>query len=481
MKSTKNILKPNMAISILLFALLVMGSLLVFSQSGAAINATGAAPDASAGLDIQFNNKGLLIPRMTTFDRNAISNPAVGLQIFNTTTMCFEYFAYGIWQTLSCATCPMPDDAGTISGTSAICQGQNVVSYSLPAIPNASSYIWLYSGTGATINGTSNSITIDYAANATSGILTVKGNNMCGDGNNSPDYLIAVNSVPTAPIADFHIPSATEIIWNWNVVSGATGYKFNTTNNYASAVDNGTNTSYTQTGLTCNSSYTLYIWSYNSCGNSSSTTLSQATTVCCGAAVTVTFNYLGSSVTYGTVLGQNSTCWLDRNLGASQVANSFDDASAYGDLIQWGRLDDGHQLRTSGTTTTLSPSDVPGHSNFIIAPTDWRSSPNNSLWQGVSGTNNPCPGGWRLPTETEIDNERLSWSQDDYNGAFSSPLKWTTGGQRRPSGLITNTESYGMYWCSSVSTYPRGLSFSTSSSIGSYDKAAGRSVRCIRD
>ena len=48
---------------------------------------------------------------------------------------------------------------------------------------------------------------------------------------------------------------------------------------------------------------------------------------------------------------------IDRNLGASQVATSSTDADAYGDLYQWGRGTDGHQIRTSGTTSTLSSTD----------------------------------------------------------------------------------------------------------------------------
>ena len=105
--------------------------------------------------------------------------------------------------------------------------------------------------------------------------------------------------------------------------------------------------------------------------------------------------------------------WMDRNLGASQVATSSTDEDAYGDLYQWGRAADGHQVRTSGTTTTLSNSDTPGHSNFILAPItpyDWRSPQNDNLWQGVSGTNNPCPSGFRLPTLAEWLAERSSWS-----------------------------------------------------------------------
>src|SRR6056297_1536419 len=76
--------------------------------------------------------------------------------------------------------------------------------------------------------------------------------------------------------------------------------------------------------------------------------------------------------------------WMDRNLGATQVATSSTDADAYGDLYQWGRAADGHQLRTSGTTSTLATSDIPGHSDFITigsSPYDWRSPQNDNLWQ----------------------------------------------------------------------------------------------------
>jgi len=79
---------------------------------------------------------------------------------------------------------------------------------------------------------------------------------------------------------------------------------------------------------------------------------------------TVTFTYNGEEVTYGFV-EKHGLHWMDRNLGATQVPTASDDELGYGDLFQWGRLDDGHQVRTSNTTTTLSTSDVPGHDDFI--------------------------------------------------------------------------------------------------------------------
>ena len=102
--------------------------------------------------------------------------------------------------------------------------------------------------------------------------------------------------------------------------------------------------------------------------------------------------------------------WMDRNLGASQVATSSTDAAAYGDLYQWGRRSDGHQCRTSATTNTLSSVDQPAHGNFIVTTSDWRNPANNNLWQGINGINNPCPIGFRIPTKTEWNNEKNSWS-----------------------------------------------------------------------
>lgn len=116
-------------------------------------------------------------------------------------------------------------------------------------------------------------------------------------------------------------------------------------------------------------------------------------------------------------LGQ---CWKDRNLGATRVAQSMGDTLAYGDLYQWGRLGDGHQNRTiigggpEGITDAISGTDVPGHSNFIwtsSAPYDWRSPENKNLWQGIGGVNNPCPQGFRIPTEDEFERERDSWTK----------------------------------------------------------------------
>ena len=179
--------------------------------------------------------------------------------------------------------------------------------------------------------------------------------------------------------------------------------------------------------------------------------------------------------------------WMDRNLGAQRVALSSTDDKAYGDLYQWGRPADGHQCRTSSTTATYSSDDTPGNALFITSgtnPLDWRSPQNDNLWQGVDGTNNPCPGGYRLPTETEIDNEHLSWDSDNAAGAFASVLKLPVAGYRdRSYGSLYGGGNDGHYWSSTVSgTRTRRLHFySSNAAMSTFYRAFGYSVRCLKD
>jgi len=202
-------------------------------------------------------------------------------------------------------------------------------------------------------------------------------------------------------------------------------------------------------------------------------------------------NMIGGAASAGPIPIPNVTSstgkiWMDRNLGASQVATSSTDSDSYGDLYQWGRAADGHESRTSGTTAALSNTDTPGHGDFIINSSDWRNPQNDNLWQGVSGINNPCPSGYRLPTEAEWTAEKATWGvgADNAAGAFASPLKLPVAGSRSYSnGSLDDVGSYGFYWSSTVDgTSSRSLLFSSSYAVmSSYYRADGFSVRCIKD
>jgi hypothetical protein len=66
-----------------------------------AINNTGAAADPRAMLDISSNAKGLLIPRLTQGERDAIAGPPPGLLLYNTSANSFQYYNGSIWNNLT--------------------------------------------------------------------------------------------------------------------------------------------------------------------------------------------------------------------------------------------------------------------------------------------------------------------------------------------------------------------------------------------
>ncbi len=181
--------------------------------------------------------------------------------------------------------------------------------------------------------------------------------------------------------------------------------------------------------------------------------------------------------------------WMDRNLGASQAATALNDEAAYGDLYQWGRFSDGHQCRISTTTNVKSSTDTPGNNQFITSnfPSDydWRKPQNSNLWQGAEGINNPCPQGFRIPTEPEFNAEKNTWASTDIFGGYASPLKFVAAGFRSYNGGFFGVGG-GYYWSSSTGnqtgTNSRFLITAiTSAAMGNGVRAFGMSVRCIQD
>ncbi|MBA5249139.1 MAG: hypothetical protein FE834_06340 [Gammaproteobacteria bacterium] len=146
--------------------------------------------------------------------------------------------------------------------------------------------------------------------------------------------------------------------------------------------------------------------------------------------------------------------WLDRNLGASRVCASFDDADCYGNYYQWGRNDDGHELPTSGTTTTLLSTITTESDKFVVSALglDWLQDAARIIdqadggrangWADSSngGINDICPAGFSVPTEDELradtthseEGNTSEGANDIINTAtaFSSFLKIPAAGYR---------------------------------------------------
>jgi len=89
---------------VLIISLMLLINVQIYSQN-VGISADGSNPDNSAMLDIKSTTGGLLIPRMTTVQRDSISSPAQSLLIFNTTTNCYEGYVDNAWKTIWCG-CP---------------------------------------------------------------------------------------------------------------------------------------------------------------------------------------------------------------------------------------------------------------------------------------------------------------------------------------------------------------------------------------
>ena len=202
--------------------------------------------------------------------------------------------------------------------------------------------------------------------------------------------------------------------------------------------------------------------------------------------------------TYGTVTTATGRVWLDRNLGATRVATSSTDTQAYGDYYQWGRPADGHQTKyltnnnSTGFTTTRSATAVPS-TDLWIEPSDgskdWLSTPDNTLWTGANPATNPCPAGFRIPTESEWNAEKDLFSPQNVQGAFASPLKLTMPGMltsfSSSGAYFTAKNAHGQYLTQTASSNGRAKYFGINSSglwwDDNYWKSHGMSVRCIQN
>jgi len=128
-------------------------------------------------------------------------------------------------------------------------------------------------------------------------------------------------TIVAAPATGTHTPAQTQVIWNWNPVSGAAGYKWSAANVYSGATDLGNVLTSTETGLSCNTAYSRYIWSYNGSGCvSAATTLSQTTSSCVNlptlSTTAITQVYSNSCLSGGNItndgggtISARGVCW----------------------------------------------------------------------------------------------------------------------------------------------------------------------------
>ena len=166
---------------------------------------------------------------------------------------------------------PLPDPAGAITGSSEVCAGAKGVAYSVGTIANANTYVWSLPPNASIASGAgTKSITVDFADNATSGDIIVYGNNVCGDGQNSPAFAVTVDPLPAAA-GNILGPNnvcigATGVIYSVPAIAHATGYTWTVPSGIT--IVSGTNTdSITVNITTLAISGPITVMGTNSCGD----------------------------------------------------------------------------------------------------------------------------------------------------------------------------------------------------------------------
>ena len=472
--------------SILILALMFNSSLL-FSQVG--INTDGSQPDPSAGLHVKFTDKGVLIPRMTLEQRNAIVNPAEGLMVYCTNcnqsgNAVLSVFFSGKWQNMEFS-CPPP-----ISPSSGVhAPDVTGITWNWSTVPIATGYKRNSENDYSTAEdlGTSTTYSETGLACWTNYTRYIWAYNGCGE--SSPlsisESTLQIPFSP-APSTGTHTAEPTQITWNWNPVTGATGYKWNTTNDYTTAENMGTSVSKTETGLFCETTYTRYVWAYDGCGYSAVTTLQQTTGTCsfCGSPITD----VRDGKVYNTVL-IGTQCWMAENLNIGTQIN-------------------GSQEQTDNSVIEkYCYSDEESNCTIYVGLYQW-----HELMQYVStpGVQGLCPTGWHIPTDVEyttlttfLGGENVAggkmkstgtipaatglWLDPNTGATNSSGFSGIPGGRRSTDGTFINKSALVYYWSSTYyisASYAwyRSLTFNSEGASRSFNgKEYGYSARCIQD
>ena len=445
--------------------LLLCLALEVSGQDNVAINPSGSAPDNSAMLDISSTDKGLLIPRMTTVQRNAIASPAAGLMVYDTNNDSFWYNDGTTWAEIGGAGSLGPTGATGATGPTGLTGATGVTG------PTGNGMDVLNQ---TAINGLSPSAG-DVVFNSTTNCLQVYG------GSNWLDIYCACASSPNQPGAISGTSSVEEnttgLSYSITTVAAADSYSWTVPTGWSITSGQGSTTIIVTAG-SAGQNGNITVTANNNCGNSTVQTISVSTFESCPSSFTDTRD----GKTYSTVEIGNQ-CWMAENLNYTGTLagttycynNNTSNCATYGALYNWDAVMNG------GSSSNTNPS-------------------------GVQGA---CPIGWHIPSDLEwqemeaelgMDASELTVDgngNDRASGSVGNQLRSASMGGSNSSGF--NALPAGRYYPGGYYDLGSGASFFTTTEAGAnayvrmldngwagvgrfaWQKTEGTSIRCVKD
>lgn len=260
----------NLIICIVLIIILLPAK--TFSQSGVAINTTGADPDASAILDVSSTSQGVLFPRMTEAERNAIVSPTMGLIVFNTSSNCMNMWNGSAWQQ-SCFDCDFPSPVASNNGP--VCIG-STLNLSAATIAGAT-----YSWTGPNgFTSTDQNPSISSVTAAANGTYSVAAS--LGGCTSQPQKTLAIVSSDPSPAQPgaisgpaVNLGSQTGMTYSIAPVTYATSYAWVVP--VGAIITSGQGGTSITVDFTCSSSGNITVEAIDACGISPAQTLAVST------------------------------------------------------------------------------------------------------------------------------------------------------------------------------------------------------------
>ncbi|MEA3447213.1 MAG: FISUMP domain-containing protein [Bacteroidota bacterium] len=385
------------------------------------------------------------------------------------------------------------DPNAQITSNSPVCYHDEIT---LSGSPNGmNSYAWTGPAWGNTQNGQDQ--TVNWATSGDEGWyeLTVEDNNGCTS--STSVYVIVITGDPDAPTAASHTVGPDSIVWHWNSVAAATGYKYNTTDDYGSATDNGTDTSFLQTGLTCGTPYSLYVWAYDDCGGTSVSVELTTFTESCGPFVCGDYLIDTRDGSAYETLQIGNQCWMVENLNYAGNVNGsswcYDDDPLNCDTC--GRLYDWAAAMEGASPSETNPSDVQG-----VCPDGWH-IPSDDEWKELEGevdvTYNYGDSEWNADGNRGEDagsalaGDASLWTDGTLEAHASfgtSGFNALPGGRRTTTPSYTGIGDYAYFWSTTEDDFfytdamSRSLNYNVVKSIRyNNNKDTGMSVRCVQD